>query len=237
MFSLPETFNITHHPNSLSHLVRHLAALRGRRRSNADPKVHLRTLPVVAKLLNPDRLRVQYVNPLTADALVVPRQAGTLLRHRWFKVLRNVHVGKVVLRVQVVDRQPLDLGDFLVVRQTQRKVLVEIPLQDVCLTELIWHDEALRPGPIASAGPEKGVHTVAVVVEPGQQEGVLVDGVHVTRGLVVVRVELADVFTPVRAILRLLGDWGKLKFVLVLLLVQFISNSNFISVKIKLLNP
>ena len=77
------------------------------------------------------------------------------------------------------------------------------------LSPLVGHDESLGSGPIRGARPEERVGPVAIVVEGGQQQSVLVDGVNIARYLVVVHVELAEVLAPV--FLIFLGDYWKLK--------------------------
>lgn len=83
------------------------------------------------ELGNANGLGVQYLKWITFYTVSGPLESANLL-HDWrFKVVDNENVAKVILRVQVVDADPLDVGDFLVVRQAQGKVLVEVPRKDV----------------------------------------------------------------------------------------------------------
>lgn len=80
---------------------------------------------------NANSLRVQYLQGITFYPITSTLESANLLHNRGLKVVRNKNVTKVILGVQVVDGNPLHIGDFLVVRETQGKVLVEVTVQDV----------------------------------------------------------------------------------------------------------
>lgn len=94
-----------------------------------------------AELGNANRLGVQYLERITFYAVSGAFEAANLLHDGRLKVVRNEHVAKVILRVQVVDGDPLDVGDFLVVRQSQREILVEVPFQDVGAGRILEEEE------------------------------------------------------------------------------------------------
>lgn len=96
------------------------------------------------KVGNTNRFRVEYLQRITFYAVTRSFETTDLLHHGRLEIARNKHVAKVVLRVEVVDRDPLDVGDFLVVGQSQRKVLVEVTLQDVCAVGVIIVDKSLE---------------------------------------------------------------------------------------------
>lgn len=73
----------------------------------------------------------------------------------------------------------------------------------------IGYNETLRSWPIAGSRPEERIRPVAVVVEAHNQEGVLIDRVHIAGHLVVVGIEFTQILPPIWTILLLaLGHWG-----------------------------
>lgn len=53
------------------------------------------------------------------------------MRHWRFELFGNVDVAEIVLAIQIVDGQPFDFGQFLVVGQTKGEILVEVAFENV----------------------------------------------------------------------------------------------------------
>lgn len=83
------------------------------------------------KVRNAYCFRVQYLQWITFYTVFSAFEAANGLDCGRLKVFGNKHVSEIFLSIQVVDRQPLYIGDFLVVRKFQSKVLVEVPFEDV----------------------------------------------------------------------------------------------------------
>lgn len=54
------------------------------------------------------------------------------MRHWRFELFGNVDVAEIVLAIQIVDGQPFDFGQLLVVGQTKGEILVEVAFENVC---------------------------------------------------------------------------------------------------------
>lgn len=159
---------------------------------------------------NANSLRVQYLQGITFYPVTSTLESANLLNNRRLKVVRNKNVTKVILGVQVVDGNPLHIGDFLVVRETQGKVLVEVSVQYVgaerlkmlfgnlickdinlhLLSMFVRNNESLWSWSIGSTSPEECIGTVSVVIESHEEERVFIHCINVSGDLMVVSVDL-----------------------------------------------
>ena len=123
------------------------------------------------------------------DVVGPPEQISQDLLPGRLEILGDVDVSEGIVEAEVVDGEPLEVGDPLPVGQGHGDLLVEVALQDVGPAVLGRNDEALLVRPLGGARPEEGVLSVPVVHEVLDEEGELVDGVHLAVHLVVVGVE------------------------------------------------
>lgn len=103
--------------DSLAPLVRNLAATTRRLGTHACPEERALATPIVRKVLNPDGLRVQDLDAAAAHIVVALRKGAANLSARRLELLGYINIAKVVLIVQIVDRQPLDLSHLLAIGQ------------------------------------------------------------------------------------------------------------------------
>lgn len=103
--------------DSLAPLVRNLAATTRWLSADACPEKRALATPIVGKVFNPDSLRVQDLNAAAAHVVIALREGAADLSARRLKFLRYIHVAKVILIVQIVNRKPLDLSHLLAIGQ------------------------------------------------------------------------------------------------------------------------
>lgn len=117
--------------NSLSQFIWDFVSLPRGLRSSSSQEVRLDSMTSEGEVGDSNRLGIDNFHGITVNAVTSPFEASDPLDHGRLKVIGDEDVPEVVLRVQVVDREPLDVGEFLVVREFQREFFVEVSLQDV----------------------------------------------------------------------------------------------------------
>jgi hypothetical protein len=99
--------------------------------AHPHPKVRLFGLPVVPKLVQFDSFSVDDLDRPRGHLMRFPRQLRYFLYGGRLELLRDVDVPERVLTQQVVNREPLDVCDFFVVRERQGEVFLQVSPQNI----------------------------------------------------------------------------------------------------------